>query len=150
MIRFLSILSLSTALCSTALADTTIRSNWSAANTTETSIINASGTPDNPNRNFTPRAFVTEICYDRGEPASVNVHIDGKSATSVLAKNACIILQGKYDVTIETDKIYTDGAAPAGHLQFILPRPVVGQKTTKTITRRLLDKAKIPDLKHQD
>lgn len=133
-----------------AFADTTIRSNWSAANAIETSIVNAAGTPDKPNKNYTPRAFVTEICYDRGKPDNVTVYVDGKTASSLLAKNACVILQGQYSITVETDKAYSDAEAPAGHLQFILPTQATTQKTTQTITRRLLDATKIPDLNSED
>ncbi|ACT59880.1 hypothetical protein [Hirschia baltica] len=140
--KTLGLFGISLILSTPALADTTIRSNWSAANKLETSIVNAAGTPDKPNKDFKPRAFVTELCYDRGEADHVTIHIDGKSASSVLAKNACIILQGQYDIIVETDKAYAADAAPSGHLQFILPSPVATQKTTKTITRRLLEKTK--------
>ncbi|MFC7291455.1 hypothetical protein [Hirschia litorea] len=133
-----------------AYADTTIRSNWSAANATETHVVNAAGTPDKPNKNYKPRAFVTEFCYDRGKPDSIIVHVDGKSATSHLTKNACVILQGQYSITVETDQSYSDAEAPAGHLQFILPTQVTTQKTTQTITRRLLDATKVPELNSKD
>ncbi len=123
-------------------AETTIRSKWSSAGAIETSVVNAAGTPDKPNKHFKPRPYFAEVCYDRGEPETITVHVDGKGASSSWAKNACVILQGQYDIIVETDQIYDDKAAPAGYIQVILPSQAVAQKTTKTITRRLLEKAK--------
>lgn len=141
MLKLLGLLSLGLVTSTAAYADTTIRSKWSAANALETSVVNAAGTPAKPNKDFTPRAYIVELCYDRGEPENITVHIDGKSTTSVLTKNACIILQGKYDIIVETDKAYTGSAAPAGFIQFVIPSSAATQKTTRTITRRLLEKA---------
>ncbi len=132
----------SVSLTAPAFGDTTIRSKWSSAGAIETNVVNAAGTPDKPNKHFKPRPYFAEVCYDRGEPETITVHVDGKGASSSLAKNACVILQGQYDIIIETDQIYDDKAAPAGYIQVILPSQAVAQKTTKTITRRLLEKAK--------